>query len=59
MRPTYYVEYDEVDKTYGIFVTDYDEGSYDYWVADFENVAVANSVRDCMNDVMMRVWGNQ
>lgn len=57
MRPTYYKEYDEVDHVWNIFVTDYDEDSYDFFIADFEDQSVAESVVSCLNDVVMRCWG--
>jgi len=57
MKPYYYVEYDEVDKTYSVFVTDYEESSYDLFIADFEDISLANSIRDCLNDVIERCWG--
>jgi len=57
MKPYYYVEYDEVSKNYSIFVTDYEESSYDLFIAEFEDIFLANSIRDCLNNVIERCWG--
>ena len=51
IRPTYYVQYDEIDKTWCIFVH---ETHSDFFVAEFEEEKTAISICECMNDMMMR-----
>jgi len=55
-RANYYIEYDEVDMTHDIYVSDYEEGQYDYYVTSFEDLSVATSIRDCLNDLLDRVY---
>lgn len=56
MRPTYYVEYDEVGKTWCIYVTEYQDHICDLFIAEFVDSITAHNVADCMNDMMMRLW---
>lgn len=51
-RPTYYTEYDEVDKVWRVSVT---ENPY-VFIAEFTDSVTAISVCDCMNDLMTRLW---
>lgn len=56
IRPTYYTEYDEVGKTWCIYITEYQDHIFDVFIAEFEDSITAMSICDCMNDVMMRLW---
>lgn len=56
----YYIEYDEVYKTHDIYVSDnvYEEDKYDYYVASFEDLSIATYIRDCLNDLLDRVYND-
>ena len=53
IRPTYFVEYDEICKNWCIYVH---EKHSDFFIAEFDEEKNAIAIQDCMNDMMMRIW---
>jgi len=56
IRPQYVVEFDEVDFTWCVYRTEFEDGVEDCIVAEFKDEATAFGVCECMNDVMHRLW---
>jgi len=56
IRPTYDVGFDEVELTWCVYRTEFEDMVPDCLVAEFEDEATAIGVCDCMNDVMQRLW---
>ena len=54
MRPTYFVDQDKDQESYSLLVEA--ECSNIFWVSDFSDKAVAESVCDALNDLCMRLY---
>ena len=63
IRPTYFVEYDEICKNWCIYVHEKHSDSTGsaprrrrFFIAEFDEEKHAIAIQDCMNDMMMRIW---
>jgi hypothetical protein len=54
MLPRYYAEYDEVDRTWYVYVSTFEEEKSDEFVAEFSNKEVAETVVNALNKSVER-----